>query len=139
MGTTVKTIIALVLIFIFGFLAGVGATVITGKRIIKNAIENPGKARVQLIHRMSRQYRLDDDQKQAITTILDDQASELSGIFLGVAPEIEETLARNHDRIVAELNDEQKIKFEKHYKIWLDAFRKGYEAHTKQRKPDTND
>jgi uncharacterized protein YneF (UPF0154 family) len=126
MNKTLKTIIVLLLIFICGIVIGAGGTLIAERILIKRAIENPAKVRAVLAQRIARQCDLTSEQKETIKNILTDQAREFAAIRMDVAPDIERVLQNGHDRIMGELDESQKVKFEEHYSRMIEKFRKSY-------------
>lgn len=126
MNKTLKTIFVLLLIFVSGIVFGVGGTLIIEKAMIKRFLENPGKARMILVNRISKQCNLSSEQQDSIKTILDNQAREFAVLRHGIAPEIERVLDDTHGNILDELDESQKAKFEKHYSIMMEKFRKTY-------------
>ena len=126
MKTSWKNILALFLIFICGIVIGTGMTLIIERSIIKRSIENPQRAKLMLVHRFARQYNLTREQKESIAMIIADEASKLAEIRSKVAPDVELVLDEAKQRISAELNESQRVKFENNFNRWLERFRRIY-------------
>ena len=131
MNKTVKTTLVLFLIFICGIMIGVGGTLIMEKLLIKRVLENPAKARMMVVKRISRQCNLSASQRESIKSIIDDQAMEFAMLRNEIAPDIERVLESTHNNILDELDESQKIIFEKNYLKMIEKFRKTYYSYKK--------
>jgi uncharacterized protein YneF (UPF0154 family) len=125
-----KTIIALIMIFICGLVLGVGGTLLVEKRVIKRVLENPERSRTMIMARMSRQLNLDADQKTAIMAIMRDQYRELARIRLEAGPDVERVLTDAHDRIIEQLDENQRERFNTTWNKFYGKFHRGYYSGT---------
>jgi len=130
MKISIKTIIALFLIFICGIVIGSGGTLIVERAMIRRAIENPVRARMLFIHRIEREYKLTPKQKIAIRGIIEDETRQLAQVRLNAAPEMEKILIDARSRISSELGESQRAKFEPKFDKWMTRFRKIYYVET---------
>jgi hypothetical protein len=130
MKVNVKNMIAVILLLICGIVIGAGGMLLVERTVIKRAIENPHRARIVLVRRLSRQYHLSREQKESVAAIIADEASRLAEVRMKVAPEVEEILSDARQRIGDELDDSQRALFEKNFDKWLERFKRVYYAGT---------
>jgi hypothetical protein len=101
-------------IFACGFLVGgfLGAAMGWIGFFHKVVKGGPGAVREIVMERVSKDLRLKPEQKSRVRKIVDETGAELTTATAEVRPKIEEIMGRNGERIRAELDAEQRKKFD---------------------------
>jgi len=119
-----KTILIIILIFFSGITIGTGGTLMAEKIIIRRTLENPERARMHILNRISKRHHLSSEQTMAVQNILEEQAREFRSIRTKAAPDIEKVFENSHEKIVDILDESQRKKFEIYHRIMMNKFRK---------------
>ena len=115
MSTKIKTTTGLILLFLFGMIAGVAFTLIVEGGIIRKAFANPDQGRQIVANRLSRNLNLTVEQREALDEILLDTQYEMCLIREETAPAVEKVLEESRLRIEGILTPEQVKEFEEMY------------------------
>ncbi|MFH1515223.1 MAG: hypothetical protein ABIG42_07160, partial [bacterium] len=65
-----KTILIIILIFFSGITIGTGGTLMAEKIIIRRTLENPERARMHILNRISKRHHLSSEQTRAVQQVL---------------------------------------------------------------------
>ena len=104
-----KTALVLVMLFIIGFLAGVGST-ISIWRVAKRTMPFMGNP-AQTLKFLTKDLALDETQRVDIEQIIKQTRADLMSVRKEVQPRIRQRLLQSQEQIAALLNEEQKKKF----------------------------
>ena len=115
MSAKTKNAIGVILLFIFGMIAGVAVTLTFEGFVIKRALANPDRGWDILSRRMSRDLGLTDEQKDQVRIILENTREELFKIREQAAPQVDAGLENSRAEIEKILTPEQKDKFDRVY------------------------
>ncbi len=103
-------------ILLCGMVMGAGITLHAGSFLIFRAMSPDGKMAEHITKRIDRDLHLTDEQKSQVSKVVDHRVSEFKSILLDVYPRIKEQFELMHVEVAPLLNEEQKSKWEKHYK-----------------------
>jgi Spy/CpxP family protein refolding chaperone len=134
-----KNILGVILLFIFGMIAGIAVTLTFEGLVIKRALANPDRGWDILSRRMSRELNLTDEQKDQIKVILENTRDELARIREQAAPQVDTVLDNSRTEIEKILTPEQQEKFDQVYSN-IQAIRERYgHRHRFGRRGNDND
>jgi len=109
-----KPIIGVVLIFVFGVMAGIIGTRIYFKHKFEQMPEPLAYHKQIALRRMDTNLDLTPVQFQAIAAIMDEGEARIIQIMAPHAREIDQIMSNTQARIMAELDEEQQQKFAEH-------------------------
>jgi len=112
MSARTKTTIGFILLFLFGMIFGVAATLIVEGGVIKKALANPDRGWELVSRRMSRELDLSREQRAELDAILLDTADGLQRIREQAGTPVNELLENSRGRIEKILTAEQREKFQ---------------------------
>ncbi len=119
---TFKPWLVIALVFVAGFAAG--AVVARGvvRHVVQQVAENPNRLRLLIERRITRQLRLDLQQRRKVDDILTDTQRELQALRREFAPEVITIISNAESQISATLTPEQRERFEKfreeNHRLW---------------------
>jgi uncharacterized protein YneF (UPF0154 family) len=108
-----KTIISVILVFVFGALSGVIVTHTIYRQKMENIIrDEPRAMRELMIQRLNSKLHLDDAQLEQIRAIARETHAEMRAVRKKIKPEIEEVLSRSQAKIRRILRPDQLEKYD---------------------------
>jgi hypothetical protein len=111
-----KLVLLGLIIFFGGMVIGAGITFQAGHVMIFRAISPGGKIAERVTKHIDRDLGLTDEQRSRVAGIVAQRVSAFQNIVIDTYPRIKEQLELLHDEVVPILTEEQKVKWEKHYK-----------------------
>ena len=108
-----KSILLLILVFIAGVAIGVVATRTVARRMVEQAILDPGKVQSLAEMRLSRQLQLNPQQQEKLHKVFQDMRSQLKTLRHEYQPQATKILSGANDQINAMLTPEQQALYEK--------------------------
>lgn len=108
-----KLILGVLAVFLLGMITGAAVAKIIAKRAIEHTLEGgPPWVNEAITRRLTRELRLDTDQREAISQIIARSQGRLQEIRREVQPEIVQELETTAAAIRQELNERQRKKFD---------------------------
>jgi hypothetical protein len=109
-----KVWLALALVFIAGFAAGVVTTRAVAKRVVRAALAHPGLIRARIEHELDRKLRLDARQRGVVHQVLLHTHEQLTDLRVEIQPQLGAILGAARQNISAVLTPDQQKRFEKY-------------------------
>ncbi len=103
-------------ILLCGMVIGAGITLHVGGFMIFRAMTPDGKTAEHITKRIDRDLDLTDQQKSQVSQIVAHRVSAFKSILIEDYPRIKEQFELMHTEVASLLTEEQKLKWEKHYK-----------------------
>ncbi|HEU6447125.1 MAG TPA: hypothetical protein VFV23_01650 [Verrucomicrobiae bacterium] len=107
-----KSILLLILVFLAGIAVGIVGTRIVVRRMVEQAILQPGKVQSLAEARLTRKLNLNPQQREKLHGIFQDMHGELKGLRHEYEPQAIKILSRANDQINAMLTPEQQALYE---------------------------
>ena len=108
-------LLGLVILFC-GMVIGAGITFHLGNAMMFHALSPGSEMAERVMKRIERDLDLTDDQRPRVAEIVVHRVSELKSIFMDASIRINEQFMLLHDEVAQIISEEQKLKWEKHYK-----------------------
>jgi len=99
-----------------GMVIGAGITFQAGSVLMFRALSPRGEMAEHVTKRIARDLALTDEQRSQVAKIVARRVSVLRDILTDASSKIKEDFGALHDEVVPVLTEEQKTKWEKHYK-----------------------
>lgn len=104
-----KTILGVILVFVFGMLAG---GLVTGKILQRRLRQGAPAVSEIIVRRLSVSLHLDQQQREQLRTIVGEAQQEMEAVRKQVQPQFAEVFDRAENRVREMLRPEQREKFE---------------------------
>ena len=108
-------LLGLVILFC-GMVLGAGITFHAGHVMMFRVISPSGKMAERVTKHIDRDLGLTDEQRSQVAGIVAHRVSAFKNILIDTYPRIKEQFELLHDEVAPILTEEQKLKWEKHYK-----------------------
>jgi uncharacterized protein YneF (UPF0154 family) len=108
-----KVVVGVLLVFVFGMLAGAIVTHRIYQRRLHHLMSGPPAVRQFMVRAMTRELRLTPAQRVEVDSAIHDAQLELQTIRKEVQPQVEDILHRAEDRIRKQLDVSQREKFDR--------------------------
>lgn len=108
-----KVIVGVLLVFVFGMLAGAIVTHRIYQKRIQHLTSGPPAVRQFMVRAMTRELRLTPAQQVEVDNAVHDAQREFQAVRKQVQPQVEDILDRAVDRVRKQLDVGQREKFEK--------------------------
>ena len=104
-----KTILGIILVFVFGMLAG---GLVTGKILQRRLRQGPPAVSETIVRRLSVSLHLDQQQRDELRTIVRDAQQEMETVRKQVQPQFADVFDRAEGRVREMLRSDQREQFE---------------------------
>lgn len=103
-------------ILLCGMIIGAGITFHAGNVMMFHALSPDGETADRITKRIARKLDLTEEQRSRVSKIVAQRVSAYKGVLIEAYPRIKEQVELLHDEVAPLLTEDQKVKWEKHYK-----------------------